>query len=34
MTAGIHHCTGDVAAIIDADLQDPPGSDSGHDPYL
>ena len=24
VTAGIFHCTGDVAVIIDADLQDPP----------
>ena len=24
VTAGIHHCTGDLAVIIDADLQDPP----------
>jgi len=24
VTAGIHHCSGDVAIIIDADLQDPP----------
>ena len=24
VTAGINHCTGDVAIIIDADLQDPP----------
>jgi dolichol-phosphate mannosyltransferase len=24
VTCGIHHCTGDVAIIIDADLQDPP----------
>jgi polyisoprenyl-phosphate glycosyltransferase len=25
VTAGIHHCTGDLAVLIDADLQDPPG---------
>ncbi|HOF46069.1 MAG TPA: glycosyltransferase family 2 protein, partial [Bacteroidales bacterium] len=24
ITAGINHCTGDIAAILDADLQDPP----------
>ncbi len=24
VTAGLHHCTGDVIIIIDADLQDPP----------
>ena len=24
VTAGIHHCTGDLAVIMDADLQDPP----------
>jgi dolichol-phosphate mannosyltransferase len=24
VSAGLHHCTGDAAAIIDADLQDPP----------
>lgn len=24
VSAGLHHCTGDVAVIIDADLQDPP----------
>lgn len=24
ITAGLHHCRGDVAVIIDADLQDPP----------
>ena len=24
VTCGINHCTGDVAAVIDADLQDPP----------
>jgi len=24
VSAGIHHCTGDLAVIIDADLQDPP----------
>ena len=24
ITAGMHHCTGDAAIIIDADLQDPP----------
>ena len=24
VSAGLHHCTGDFAAIIDADLQDPP----------
>ena len=24
VTAGLHHCTGDIAVIIDADLQDPP----------
>ena len=24
ISAGIHHCTGDLAIIIDADLQDPP----------
>ena len=24
VTAGIHHCSGDIAIIIDADLQDPP----------
>jgi dolichol-phosphate mannosyltransferase len=24
VTAGLHHCTGDAAVIIDADLQDPP----------
>ena len=24
ITAGMHHCQGDAAIIIDADLQDPP----------
>ena len=24
VTAGLHNCSGDIAVIIDADLQDPP----------